>query len=242
MKVYISPGHGGNDPGAVANGLKEKDVVLDVSKQVRQILEAQGISVRIARETDIGVELESRVIEANAWKADCYVSIHANAADTSEANGFEVFHSITPGAKGKRLAELIVRYLDEMTPLRNRGAKTRASEKYPGHDYYMEIDDTNMPAVIVEIGFVTSPIDAAFLRTGRQNIAQAISYGILEWLGIERVILPDIAGHWAEAEIRKAYNLGLVKGRDDGLFHPNDPLTRAEAATLICRLYEEVKR
>jgi len=59
---------------------------------------------------------------------------------------------------------------------------------------------------------------------------------------IKRVILPDISGHWAEAEIRKAYELGLMKGKDDGLFHPNDPLTRAEAAVLICRLYEEVKR
>jgi len=247
-KVYISPGHGGSDPGSVRNGVTEKEFSLDVSKRVRDILTAHGVSVRMARETDINVDLGSRVTEANAWKADCFVSIHANSVEDSSPNGFEVFHSLTPGSRGKQLAEAIVRYLARYTPLRNRGAKTWESETDRGKDYHFEIRYTNMPAVIVEPGFVSNPIDAAYLKSdvGRRSISQAIACSTLEWLGVpaqhNEIAFADIVGHWAEAEIRKAYNLGLVKGRDDGLFHPGEPLTRAEAAIIACRLYDLLRR
>jgi len=94
----------------------------------------------------------------------------------------------------------------------------------------------------------TRPKDAAYLKSdvGRRSISQAIACSTLEWLGVpaqhNEIAFADIVGHWAEAEIRKAYNLGLVKGRDDGLFHPGEPLTRAEAAIIACRLYDLLRR
>ncbi len=90
-KVFIDPGHGGTDSGAVGvNNLYEKNVNLAVAKEVGKLLEMNGIEVKLSRTTDITVSLESRTNSANSWKADCFVSIHCNAFD-GKAKGLETF-------------------------------------------------------------------------------------------------------------------------------------------------------
>ena len=183
-KVYVDAGHGGRDSGAVANGLYEKNLTLDIARRVEADLRRHGVDVKMARTGDDDKTLQQRTYEANAWGADAYVSIHINAAASAQANGFEVWHSIRPESKSRDLAGLIAEELDRLTPLANRGTKSKAN--IAGRDYYHVIRETRMPAVIVEAGFVTNPSDAAYLKewSNLATIAEAITRGVLRFFGI----------------------------------------------------------
>lgn len=93
--VTIDPGHGGHDPGAISSysGLYEKDVVLDIAKEVRDLLENEGVRVALTRNKDIFIPLESRAHINNMNKSHLFVSIHANACDVSFIKGVEVFYA-----------------------------------------------------------------------------------------------------------------------------------------------------
>ncbi|NER35800.1 MAG: N-acetylmuramoyl-L-alanine amidase [Oscillatoria sp. SIO1A7] len=169
--VIIDPGHGGSDPGAVGiGGLREKDVVNDISRQVTRILEENGIQVRMTRQSDRTLELRPRTELANRVNADLFVSIHANAAPGgySSANGVETFYY----QSGRRLAQNIQGSIMESFNMRNRGVK-RAR-------FYV-LRHTRMPAVLVEVGFVTGSSDSRILAqpAQRSRMAQAIARGII---------------------------------------------------------------
>ncbi|MDD5504401.1 MAG: N-acetylmuramoyl-L-alanine amidase [Candidatus Omnitrophica bacterium] len=92
-RIVLDPGHGGKDPGAVGqNGLREKDIVLDIAKGIKRYLEAGGLDIRLTRDKDIFISLWKRADIANKYEADFFISIHANAARSGQANGFEVFY------------------------------------------------------------------------------------------------------------------------------------------------------
>lgn len=90
IRIFIDPGHGGSDPGAVANGLDEKNLTLDIAVRLRAILlgEYRGVEVRLSRETDTTVSLKQRVHMANSWRANCFLSIHINSGG---GTGFESY-------------------------------------------------------------------------------------------------------------------------------------------------------
>lgn len=172
--VVIDPGHGGNDPGAVGiGGLREKDVVLTISQQVADLLEAQGIQTRMTRTGDQEVDLAPRVAIAEQADADLFVSIHANALSMSrpDVNGVETFYYST----GRTLAQSIQSNLVEETGMRDRGVKQAR--------FYV-LTQTSMPSVLVEVGFVTGSEDAPLLRDSafQTRIAEAIARGIVEHL------------------------------------------------------------
>ncbi|MDU7967732.1 MAG: N-acetylmuramoyl-L-alanine amidase, partial [Paeniclostridium sordellii] len=90
-KVFLDPGHGGNDSGAIGvNNLYEKDIVLQVAKKVEELLKKQGLEVKLSRDVDKTLALKDRTDMANSWKADCYVSIHCNAFN-GNAKGLETY-------------------------------------------------------------------------------------------------------------------------------------------------------
>jgi len=90
--IMIDPGHGGKDPGAIANGIKEKDVVLRMSRILGRHLEQQGFNVLYTRTRDVFVPLEERTAMANSQKADLFISVHANAHRNPNVRGFEVYY------------------------------------------------------------------------------------------------------------------------------------------------------
>lgn len=91
--VVIDPGHGGEDPGAIGvGGLREKDVTLSVSLELRRYLQQRGFEVVMTRERDVGVSLEERTAIAAAWDGDVFISIHANAAERSSLRGIETYY------------------------------------------------------------------------------------------------------------------------------------------------------
>ena len=96
-KIVIDAGHGGKDPGAVGiGGIKEKDIVLDIAKRLRTILKKKNITVVMTRDRDIFIPLKRRFEIANKENADFFISIHANAAHSSSARGFEAYY-LSPG-------------------------------------------------------------------------------------------------------------------------------------------------
>jgi len=177
-RVVIDPGHGGPDPGAIGiGGLREKDVVLDVSLQVARLLQAQGVQVTLTRSSDIDLDLPPRVSIANRSGADAFVSIHANALSMArpDVNGVETFHFA--GGRSQVLAGALQRRMMAIsggTP--NRGVK---------QGRFFVIRRTVMPAALVEMGFVTGAIDAPRLANPdfRRRMALAIAAGTLDFLG-----------------------------------------------------------
>ena len=178
FRVVIDPGHGGPDPGAVGiGGLRETDVVLDVSLQLARLLQARGVQVLLTRTTEVDVDLPPRVTLANSSGADVFVSVHANALsmERPDVNGIETFYFA--GGRSQSLAEAIQQQLMAISPgTPDRGAR-------PGR--FFVIRRTVMPSALVEMGFVTGEVDAPRLADPayRRRLAQAVAAGILNYLG-----------------------------------------------------------
>ena len=175
--VVIDPGHGGSDPGAIGiGGIRETDVVLEVSKLVKKLLSDKGVKVRLTRKNEVELDLPPRVSFANKTDADVFVSIHANASrgKRRDINGLETFYY--RGWRGRLLAKRIQKQILRVSP----GSPDRGVKQ--GRFYV--IKNTKMPAVLVEIGFLTGRLDARRLEkpAHRKRIAYAISKGILEYL------------------------------------------------------------
>lgn len=176
QKVVIDPGHGGKDPGATGGGVQEKAVVLNVSKKIAAFLEAKGCTVMLTREADVFVELSDRARMANAAKADLYVSIHCNSVGSNaRATGMEVYHYTHASEASKRAARIIYDRLLPVCGLCGRGVKA---------DNFAVLRETAMPAVLVELGFISSPGDRAKLTnfTWQDDAAEAIADGIVKAL------------------------------------------------------------
>lgn len=178
-KVFIAAGHGGSDPGAVANGLKEKDLNLTISLACQSELERHGVTVKMSRTKDENETLNEQVAECNAFNPDLAVNIHNNAGG---GDGAEVFHSVV-GGTGKTLATNI---LNEIVAIgqNSRGVKTKKNSS--GGDYYGFIRDTKAHAVIVECCFLDNKKDVQIIDTTAEQKAMgvAIAKGILKTLGI----------------------------------------------------------
>jgi N-acetylmuramoyl-L-alanine amidase len=178
MKVFLGVGHGGSDPGAVANNTKEKDLNLSIALACRDMLAKHGVSVRMSRTKDENDPLSEEIKECNAFSPDLAVSIHNNAGG---GDGAEVFYSHL-GGKGKTLAENILAEIVKVGQ-NSRGAKIRKNSN--GKDYYGFIRETSCPSVIVECAFVDNATDLKILATegDRLKVGQAIAKGILKTLG-----------------------------------------------------------
>jgi len=155
--VVIDPGHGGNDPGAIGiGGIRETDVVLEVSKMVKNLLSEKGVKVKLTRKNEVDLDLPPRVSFANNTDADIFVSIHANASrgKRRDINGLETFYY--RGWRGRSLAKNIQKQILRVSP----GSPDRGVKQ--GRFYV--IKNTRMPAVLVEIGFLTGRLDARRLE------------------------------------------------------------------------------
>jgi N-acetylmuramoyl-L-alanine amidase len=177
FSVVIDPGHGGSDPGAIGiGGIRETDVVLEVSKIVKKLLSEKGVKVNLTRKNEVELDLPPRVSFANNTDADIFVSIHANASrgKRRDINGLETFYY--RGWRGRLLAKRIQKQILRVSP----GSPDRGVKQ--GRFYV--IKNTRMPAVLVEIGFLTGRLDARRLEktAHRKRLAYAIAKGILEYL------------------------------------------------------------
>lgn len=170
--VYIDPGHGGYDPGAQGNGIVEKDIVLSLGLRLKDKLEANGIKVIMSRTSDVYVSLEDRSKGANNANPDMFISIHINSAGATSASGIETFYKKDID---KPLAEKIQSKLISYTGAVNRGAKWE--------DFHV-VRETNMPASLVECGFLTNVNEANNLKNWnyQEKLINAMLDGALDYL------------------------------------------------------------
>jgi len=183
FRVVIDPGHGGPDPGAVGiGGLRETDVVLDVSLQLARLLQVRGVDVVLTRTTEVDVDLPPRVALANASSADAFVSVHANAIslDRPEVNGIETFYFEGGSSRSRSLAAALQTQMLAISPgSPDRGVRTAR---------FFVIRRTVMPSALVEMGFVTGDLDSRRLADPdfRRRMAVALATGILTYLQEQR--------------------------------------------------------
>lgn len=184
IKIYIDQGHNPQSPnaGAEGNGLREQDIVFRVGVETYRLLDANpDFEARLSRptaETQLGTSnassLRARVDDANRWGADLFLSLHCNASTDASASGSEALVFSRFGTS-YNVAEVILTSLTEATGLRNRGVFVR-----PG--LYV-LRRTAMPAVLLELGFITNPADAALLRDNPSLFARGIYNGIVRYYG-----------------------------------------------------------
>ena len=170
--VYIDPGHGGIDPGTRGNGIIEKDYVLSLSLKIRSKLEGKGIEVVMRRDTDSYHALKDITDKANASNPDIFLSIHANSSIFTSPSGIENFYwkSID-----KSLSATVHNKLINYTGAKDRGSKA---------DDYFVVKNTNMPANLVEVGFVSNEQEANKLKDPayQEKLINAIVDGAVNYL------------------------------------------------------------
>lgn len=173
VKVFLSAGHGGNDPGAVAYGLKEKDINLQILLACKAELERHGLSVVCSRTTDADDPVQEEVREANKSGAKLAVSFHTNAG---KGDGSETFYH-TSSMSGKTLAHLCEKYVKEIGQ-NSRGAKATSTL------YFLR--KTEMPAVLCECAFVDNDVDNDAIDSvvEQKNFGVAYAKAILEYFAI----------------------------------------------------------
>lgn len=171
IKIFIDPGHGGSDPGAVSK-IKESQYTLSYALELGRVLKLLGFDVAYSRTTDVDVSLANRCTNANSWGADYFISVHFNAG---EGTGIETF-ALSAGGQGEKLADAVQSGLIASTGAVNRGVKLAN---------FQVLRDTNMPAILIEGGFVDNDTDAQKIATDdyKQRYVKGVTMGICALTG-----------------------------------------------------------
>ncbi|WP_278558992.1 N-acetylmuramoyl-L-alanine amidase family protein [Acidaminococcus intestini] len=182
MKVFLNPGHAPNghpDPGAVneETGLRESDVALAVGKSAASYLNDAGVETELLQSDS----LEEICEAANTSDANIFVSIHCNAAEAEEANGTETW-ACAGSYRGGMLANCIQRELVDALGTTDRGVKIAT----PGVNGLYVLTNTDMPAVLIELAFITNPRDENILAHDQDALARAVARGVTDY---EQLIL-----------------------------------------------------
>ncbi|MGY5265999.1 N-acetylmuramoyl-L-alanine amidase [Paraclostridium bifermentans] len=192
-KVFIDPGHGGNDSGSVGNGNYEDELNLEIAKKVEKKLNNDGIDVLMSRNSDEFITLGDRSKMANEYKPDVFLSIHQNSADNTSANGIETYYHSNK--------EIYIPYAQDVqysainkTNSNNRGVKSAN---------FAVLRETNMPAVLFESGFISNSIESGNLANSeyQDKLASGIYEGIKKYLQ-DNIIL--------DGKLSNIINTGIV--------------------------------
>ncbi|MCL2188626.1 MAG: N-acetylmuramoyl-L-alanine amidase family protein [Defluviitaleaceae bacterium] len=179
MVVVIDPGHGGNDPGVIRNGVVEKDVVLTVSHKVATLLRTHPyIGVYMTRHEDTNPGLFWRAGFAEAT-ADIMVSVHINGFTNTAIHGIETHYTISAAEVGLTFNSRHLAQLVQDHKIAQTGAHSRGLFDNPG---FVVVRESNIPAVLSEMGFATNPAEAARILTStyQWQIATALYHAILD--------------------------------------------------------------
>lgn len=211
--IVIDPGHGGKDPGALGDGvIEEKGIVLSISKRLKEILTAKGYSVLMTRETNRFIPLKERTQFATRHKADLFLSIHANASESPQANGIETYYldvsstdkaseqiaareNANSGYSIQELESLLQGIIQESKSEDSRrlaahvqqklAQATGAVDRGVKHARFVVLIGTKVPAILIETGFLSNPTERQKLATTayQSKVAAAIAEGIDDFLG-----------------------------------------------------------
>lgn len=172
--VIVDAGHGGKDPGAQANGVREKDVNLEIARKLASRLQQYGVRAVMTRNSDVFIELDDRAAAAEQYKADILVSIHADSISNTSTSGATVLTGIRASQNSKLAARLIQSALSE-AGIQYRPTRSQQLRVCDGH---------SRPAVLVETGFLTNYQEAQNLSNSwyQDKLADAIAKGVADYL------------------------------------------------------------
>lgn len=171
--IVIDAGHGGKDYGAIRNNINEKDINLDVCMRIQNLLQKKGYKVYMTRTNDTYVSLEDRTIFTEGINPAAFVSVHVNSCNSESPRGIETHYYHEESIE---LADYVHKRLIQRVPnTTNRGLLKSK--------FYV-INHTTVPAILVEIGFISNPSERAELVTSqrKQVTAEGITEGIIEFL------------------------------------------------------------
>lgn len=184
--VAIDPGHGGNDPGKTVGDVYEKDINLKIAIKLKDELEKKGVKVIITRDSDVGLynetdtnkkiaDMKNRCKLINESNADILVSIHQNSYSSQNVKGAQVFF-YENSKDGEKLAEILQSAIKTKVDNEN-------TRQHKSNDSYYILLNVEMPAVIVECGFLTNPSECKKLldENYQQEMAQAVAEGIIQY-------------------------------------------------------------
>jgi|SRR5690625_1473640 len=227
VKIFIDAGHGGTDPGAQGNGLREKDLTLTISKKIADILKDYNVSVKLSRTTDKTLSLKQRTDAANKWGADYFLSVHINAGGGTGYEDF-IYNGLSDSSQtAKRRNTIHAEIIKQLSGVRNRGKK-KAN--------FHVLRESKMEAMLTENMFIDTKADADKLKSNAflNKVAQGHANGLIKAFGLKRkVVKPStptapkidkntfyrvIAGSYndrknADAQVAKLKKLGI-----DGVF------------------------
>ncbi|MFZ7946214.1 N-acetylmuramoyl-L-alanine amidase [Neobacillus sp. 19] len=179
MKLYLDPGHGGTDTGASGNGLKEKDLTVDIALKINSLLNQryENIEVKMSRTGDTTKSLSQRTNEANAWGADYYMAIHINAGG---GTGYEdyIYSGLSDSSATATYRAIIHAEVIKSNQLLDRGMK-KAN--------FHVLRESAMPAFLSENGFIDRAEDAALMKQAswRQRVAEGHVNGLAKAFGLK---------------------------------------------------------
>ncbi|MCG5102801.1 N-acetylmuramoyl-L-alanine amidase [Oceanobacillus alkalisoli] len=172
FNIVLDAGHGGRDPGAIGlGGVYEKELVHQTTNQIAQTLRNHGATVIETRTSDYYLSLDERADLSNAYNTDAFISIHYNSFPVVSVQGFNTFYYTEAG---HQLGRHVHSSISSAVPLANRGL---------GQAGYKVLRNTNAPAILLELGFITSPYDLSVIQTAdyQQTVADKIAKGLLNY-------------------------------------------------------------
>lgn len=186
--VIVDAGHGGQDGGAVAGGLIEKNLSLTLAQKLRDQLQDLGMRVKMTRDRDVFIELEERSQIAKQAKATLFVSLHLNTSETASVHGIETYYAEQKslsarggqgGSPGRNASEWLARSVQLQACLGSKAEDRGIKAKN-----YAVVTHTPCPAVLVECGFLTHADEVAKLKQGEYQAAltQGIAKGVVEFI------------------------------------------------------------
>ena len=171
--ICIDAGHGGKDPGAVGNGVIEKNVALKTALAVGELLKKQGFEVVYTRTSDVFVNLNERCRIANAKDADLFISVHVNSATNTDAKGTETLCYSKNG-----FADVVQKSLVSALKTNDRGVKERKD--------LAVLNGTKMTAVLLELGFLSNADEAKMFKQESfySTVANAVVKSVCSYFGV----------------------------------------------------------
>lgn len=186
-KIMWDGGHGGHDPGAVGNGIQEKNIVLAIVNAAMKHLSENytGFEQSCTRSTDVFVKLSDRAKKANNYGADAFVSVHINSSANPTSNGFETF-VYTKASSGSKVLQNhlhadILKTINGYGTIKDRGKKNAD---------YAVVRETKMPAVLTEILFINNPKEASLLKQKEfiDSVGQAHAVAVAKFLSLKEKV------------------------------------------------------
>ena len=264
-KIFLDPGHGGHDSGAVGSRSYEKSNVLKVALKLAEYLRQMGHTVKLSRSTDVFLSLTQRTNLANSWGADIFVSLHNNSAVNKSATGFETFiYNGNVSAKTRTLQNNVHNAIAKSIGIRDRGKK-RAN--------LAVVRQSKMPAVLIEYAFISNKSDESILINEVDKLALLTANGIASFYGQKKIEQEGLTVAQAKAlqkqidDLKKEnaslkkqlankldkpsnqkvsdwatedWDRAVTSGYFDGT-NPKNPLTREQAAKVINNVIDNVR-